>query len=112
MAKGDTNDYQLKWIIHIVEKQIEMSWEYAKQENDLRCRMYLQYFAVSLSAGITILIAIFTGVLNIWFILISIICFLSVFFLIDRLRHITKDLKNDWDFLYESLEDLKDIEWD
>jgi len=89
----------------IQKKQIQILWDYAKQQNDIRCRMYLQFFVVSL----TISVAFTLASINIHFLFIipAILLFLLMIYLILKLRSVTYDLEENWQYITHQLEKLK-----
>lgn len=78
------------------KKQIQMNWDYAKQQNDIRLRIYLQSFVLSLTIWLSITIVAIAENLNILFFVLAFVFFGLAIYFIYRLRGISDDLKEDW----------------
>lgn len=91
----------------IQKKQLDISWDYAKQQNDIHCRLYLQFFVVYLTLGSTVSIAILVGELDNLFWMIPLILFSLTFYYIIKLRTLPDELKKSWEYIINELEKLK-----
>ncbi len=89
----------------IAKKQIQINWDYAKQQNDIRCRIYLQYFVVTFTGFVSFSIASVIG--NTLLIFPAIIFAVLTMAVILRLRSTTYDLEADWQYIVYELEKLK-----
>jgi len=89
----------------ITKKQIQINWDYSKQQNDIRCRLYLQCFAISLTVAASFIIA--SIVENAIFVIFAFISFIFTFIFIMKLRSVTYDLEDDWQLVIGDLERLK-----
>ncbi len=90
-----------------MEKIIQISWDYAKQLNDIHCRLYLQFFIVFLTLGITTSIAVFS--VSIWFIVVSLLFLFFAFYYIVRIRSLPDDLNDDFRNIIGMIKELEKL---
>lgn len=91
----------------IQKNKLDLSWDYAKQQNDIHCRLYLQFFVVYLTIGVTIALATLVDKLNSFLFIVSIIFFLVSFYYIIRIRTLPDELQKSWEYIINELENLK-----
>jgi len=89
-----------------LEKKAYINWDFAKQLNDIHCRLYLQFFVVYLTIGISILITVLVENLNTIFYTPSIIFFLLAIYYIFRLRSLPDELESARQRTVDDLENL------
>ena len=89
--------------------RIQTSWDYAKQQVDIHCRLYLQIFAVLLTIGFSIIVAGLTEVLKpyspVTTIVGSFLIFISVLYVM-KVRDLTNELEEYYIFILDELEKL------
>ena len=94
----------------IIKKQIQINWDYAKQQNDIHCRVYLQVFVVLITVGFGILVAGLTyplrSISGVTTIVGGILIFTSIYY-IYKIRTSTLDLEMYWQRTIYDLEKIK-----
>lgn len=88
-------------------KELEIDWDYAKQLNDIHCRLYLEFFVLFLTLCITFSIVIITQNMNIIFWVVSLIFFILSIYYILKIRSLSDELQESRKAIFESLESLK-----
>jgi hypothetical protein len=89
-----------------LQEKARINWEYAKQLNDIHCRLYLQFFVIYLTIGISLVIAVLVEELNAVFYIPPIFFFLLAIYYIFRLRSLPDELESARQRIVDDLEKL------
>lgn len=90
----------------VLEKKIQINWDFAKQQNDISCRLYLQFFVICLTVAVSFTIAIVVEKLNPAFIIPAGFFYTFTIYFILKLRSITKNLVKDYEEILDELDEL------
>ena len=90
----------------ILEKKIQINWDFAKQQNDISCRLYLQFFVVCLTVAVSFTIVTIAEKLDPTFIIPAGLFYIFTIYFILKLRSITKNLVKDYEKILDELDDL------
>ena len=90
----------------IIEKQIQINWDYAKQQNDIRCRLFLQSFVICLTVGASFTIATIVEKINTIFLIPAAFFFILTIYFVIKVRSVTYDLEKDWEYAITDLNEL------
>lgn len=94
----------------IQKKQLQIFWDYAKQLNNIHCKLYLQFFVICFTSGLSFMIAVFTGILDITFLIGTIILFIFTIHYIFKIRSLPDELNKPLKDVIDGLEKLKGLE--
>ena len=91
---------------NVLEKKIQINWDFAKQQNDISCRLYLQFFVVCLTVAVSFTIATIVEKLDPVFIIPAGLFYIFTIYFILKLRSITKNLVKDYEQILDELDNL------
>ena len=95
--------------IKIRKNQIDTHWQFAKEEADIHCKKFIEFFIIFLTIGFTIIITVITEKIEPfqWYFLIGIYFIGVAFYSILKINETIKSLKIQCFRFHYELEELK-----